>query len=45
VAGNNAEGLPEDAPKPVKRTQRVQTQIKKKPPANSWQPFQISPYQ
>ncbi len=45
ITGDDADLASEDAQKPAKRSQRVQTQIKKKPPTNSWQPFQISPYQ
>jgi hypothetical protein len=30
---------------PAEQRRRVQSQVKKKPPKDSWQPFQISPYQ
>jgi hypothetical protein len=40
------EASPEgSADSPPEQRRRVQSQVKKKPPKNSWQPFQISPYQ
>ncbi len=45
-AGAGVEPTPDAAPvAPSEQRRRVQSQVKKKPPKNSWQPFQISPYQ
>lgn len=52
-AASDANPLPENVPEtedatmPERRRVQTQTQtpIRKKPPAGSWQPFQISPYQ